>query len=84
MMREELGFTEEFEPPLRSGLTVGLSYLGGALIPILPYLFLAPGPGTITSALVTVLALFAVGSAKTVITARSWCAAASRAWRPGR
>ena len=76
MMREELGFTGEFDPPLGSGLTVGLSYLSGALIPVLPYLFLAPGVGTMASALVTVMVLFAVGSAKTVITARSW-------WRSG-
>lgn len=76
MMREELGFTGEFDPPLGSGLTVGLSYLCGALIPVLPYLFLAPGVGTMASALVTVMVLFAVGSAKTVITARSW-------WRSG-
>jgi len=76
MMREELGFADEFDPPLRSGLTVGLSYLGGALIPILPYLFLLPRQGMIASAVTTILALFAVGSAKTVITARSW-------WRSG-
>jgi VIT1/CCC1 family predicted Fe2+/Mn2+ transporter len=76
MMREELGFTGEFDPPMGSGVTVGLSYLLGATIPVLPYLFLAPEVGTAASALVTVLALFAVGSAKTVITARSW-------WRSG-
>jgi VIT1/CCC1 family predicted Fe2+/Mn2+ transporter len=76
MMREELGFTGEFDPPMGSGVTVGLSYLFGATIPVLPYLFLAPGVGTAASALITVLALFAVGSAKTVITARSW-------WRSG-
>ena len=72
MMSEELGFTGEFYPPLRSGVTVGLSYLAGAAIPILPYLLLAPGAGTIASAAVTILALFAVGGAKTAITARSW------------
>ncbi|HTY54599.1 MAG TPA: VIT1/CCC1 transporter family protein [Candidatus Binataceae bacterium] len=76
MMREELGFSGDFDPPMRSGLTVGLAYLCGASVPVLPYLFLAPHKGTIVSALVTVLTLFAVGSAKTVITARSW-------WRSG-
>jgi VIT1/CCC1 family predicted Fe2+/Mn2+ transporter len=76
MMREELGFTGDFDPPLRSGLTVGLSYLCGASVPVLPYLFLTPHQGVIVSALVTVLTLFAVGGAKTVVTARSW-------WRSG-
>src|SRR5262249_8046647 len=76
MMREELGFTGDFDPPLRTGLTVGLAYLGGAFVPVLPYLFVAPPAGTILSGIVTVLTLFVVGSAKTLITARSW-------WRSG-
>ena len=76
MMSEELGFTGEFDPPLRTGLTVGLAYLFGALVPILPYIFVAPPRGTMLSAVVTVLTLLGVGSAKTLITARSW-------WRSG-
>jgi VIT1/CCC1 family predicted Fe2+/Mn2+ transporter len=38
MMREELGFGSDIEdPPIFSGLTVGLAYLGGAMVPVLPY-----------------------------------------------
>jgi vacuolar iron transporter family protein len=77
MMREELGFSSEsFDRPLRSALTVGLSYLFGASVPVAPYLFLAPREGVMVSALATVLVLFGVGAAKTVITSRSW-------WRSG-
>jgi VIT1/CCC1 family predicted Fe2+/Mn2+ transporter len=77
MMREELGFGADVtEPPVRSGLTVGLSYLLGAMIPVLPYAFVHPARGIAISAAATISTLFAVGAAKTVITARSW-------WRSG-
>ncbi len=77
MMREELGFGADVaEPPLRSGLTVGLSYLLGAAIPMLPYTFVRPPLGIAISAGATICTLFAVGAAKTLITARSW-------WRSG-
>jgi VIT1/CCC1 family predicted Fe2+/Mn2+ transporter len=78
MMREELGFAvESFDPPLRSALTVGLSYLFGAAVPVVPYLFVAPASGgVLASAGATVLVLFGVGAAKTIITSRSW-------WRSG-
>ena len=77
MMREELGFTEEnFESPLKSAIVVGASYLIGAAVPVAPYLFITPALGIIVSAIITVIVLFAVGAAKTIITARSW-------WRSG-
>ncbi len=77
MMREELGFgAEVMEPPLRSALTVGGAYLLGAAVPLLPYLYVPQPLGVLISALATIVALFAVGAAKTVLTARSW-------WRSG-
>lgn len=77
MMREELGFGADIaEPPLRSGLTVGISYLIGAGVPVIPYLFAPPSSGIIASAIATIIVLFIVGAAKTAITSRSW-------WRSG-
>jgi len=77
MMREELGFGADIEePPLRSGVTVGLSYWLGAIIPVLPYVFARPPAGIAISAAATISTLFAVGAAKTLITARRW-------WRSG-
>jgi len=77
MMREELGFNvENFESPLKSSMVVGASYLIGATVPVAPYLFMAPATGVIVSAIITVLVLFAVGAAKTIITTRAW-------WRSG-
>ncbi len=73
MMREELGLAvESFDKPLQSALTVGLSYLVGALVPVIAYFFVPPHLGVMLSAGATIGALFAVGAAKTVITARPW------------
>jgi vacuolar iron transporter family protein len=73
MMREELGLAvESFDKPLRSGLTVGLSYLVGALVPVVGYLFVPPHIGVIVSACATTFALFVVGAIKTIITGRRW------------
>jgi vacuolar iron transporter family protein len=76
MMREELGFSGDFDSPLRSGLTVGLSYLAGAAVPVAPYLFMQPSRGVVVSFIATLTVLFVVGAAKTIITTRSW-------WRSG-
>lgn len=73
MMLEELGLPRPVPGgPLRSGSTVGVSYLAGALVPVLPYLLLDPGPGVALSAVCAALALFTVGAAKTRLTARKW------------
>jgi VIT1/CCC1 family predicted Fe2+/Mn2+ transporter len=76
MMREELGFTGDFDWPWSSGLTVGAAYLLGAIVPVAPYFFIAPERGVIASAIAAAGALFVVGAAKTAITSRSW-------WRSG-
>jgi VIT1/CCC1 family predicted Fe2+/Mn2+ transporter len=71
MMREELGFApESFDPPLRSGLVVALSYLIGALVPVLPYFFAQPRKGVIASAIVALATLFVLGVVKGTITRR--------------
>ena len=77
MMREELGFGADVaEPPSHSALIVGGSYLVGAAVPLLPYLFMAPPLGILASGIATVAVLFVVGAAKTLITTRPW-------WRSG-
>jgi VIT1/CCC1 family predicted Fe2+/Mn2+ transporter len=77
MMREELGFGNEIaDVPARSALTVGVSYLLGASVPVCPYLFVHQPLGVAVSAVATVGTLFVVGAAKTLITGRSW-------WRSG-
>jgi vacuolar iron transporter family protein len=71
MMREELGFGSDIDdPPMRSGVRVGLAYLLGAMVPVLPYLLVNPPHGLSASAATTILVLFGVGAAKTLVTIR--------------
>jgi VIT1/CCC1 family predicted Fe2+/Mn2+ transporter len=44
----------------------------GALIPIIPFFFMAGIPAVIVAAIVSLIAHFAVGAAKSLITIRSW------------
>ena len=46
----------------------------GAFIPIIPFFFMAGLPAVITSFVVSIVAHFAVGAIKSLITIRSWWA----------
>jgi len=74
MMEEELGlFGDDFENPYKIALITGISFIFGALIPIAPYLFISNiSSGLIYSAIASILGLFIVGSAKTMITKKNW------------
>jgi VIT1/CCC1 family predicted Fe2+/Mn2+ transporter len=74
MVREELGLApERFDQPVKVAVIIGLSFLVGGLLPVLPYAFLHEGHAAIlTSTLITLIALFAVGAIKTKLTKTSW------------
>ena len=77
MMQEELGLSlDQTISPLKSGIATGGAYAFGALMPVLPYLFMQPGPGIVASAALTLSVLFGVGAAKTIVTGKN-------AWRSG-
>ncbi|MGE5248065.1 MAG: VIT1/CCC1 transporter family protein [Verrucomicrobiota bacterium] len=66
MMRYELGL-EAPDPgrATKSALTIGLSYVAGGLVPLLPYMVTGEVlPGLAISAVVTLLALFSFGAVK--------------------
>ena len=44
----------------------------GAIIPVIPFFFMQGIPAVITAAIVSLIAHFAVGAAKSLITVRSW------------
>ncbi len=72
MMREELGLSiDQTVSPLKSGIATGGAYAFGALMPIIPYLFMQPSNGLIASAVLTLSVLFGVGAAKTVVTGKN-------------
>ena len=70
---ERLNATEEaLSNPTTSALSGALSTAVGAFIPIVPFFFLSGYPAVICSAVVSLIAHFAVGAAKSLITIRSW------------
>jgi vacuolar iron transporter family protein len=75
LARERLNTTEEgLSKPMVSAVSGALSTAVGALIPILPFFFMAGIPAVIAAAIISLIAHFAVGAAKSLVTIRSWWA----------
>jgi len=75
MAQSELGLSEHHFPnPWISSLSAALSTGVGAFIPIVPFFFLGGFPAVVVAFAVSILAHFAVGAAKSLITTRSWWA----------
>ncbi len=75
LAHERLHTTEEgMSTPWVSALSGAVSTAVGALIPIVPFFFMAGIPAVLVAAAVSLLAHFAVGAAKSLITIRSWWA----------
>jgi VIT1/CCC1 family predicted Fe2+/Mn2+ transporter len=75
LAQERLPTTEEgLRQPLTSAISGALSTAIGATIPVIPFFFLTGYPAVIAAALVSLVAHFAVGAAKSLITIRSWWA----------
>jgi VIT1/CCC1 family predicted Fe2+/Mn2+ transporter len=70
MMREEVGLEEPHpQRAVRSSLTIGGSYIGGGIIPLLPYFWPLPVTTALAiSALVTLVALGVFGWGKSRVT----------------
>jgi len=72
---ERLNMSEEgLSNPMVSAWSGALSTAVGAFIPIVPFFFTSGYEAVIISAIVSLLAHFAVGAAKSLITVRSWWA----------
>jgi len=70
---ERLGTSEEaLSNPLVSASSGALSTAVGAIIPIIPFFFMQGISAVIAAAIVSLIAHFAVGAAKSLITVRSW------------
>jgi vacuolar iron transporter family protein len=75
LARERLNTAEEaLSSPMISAVSGALSTAIGAFIPIIPFFFLNGMHAVIVAAIVSLLAHFAVGAAKSLITIRSWWA----------
>ncbi len=75
LARERLNTTEEgLSNPVASAVSGALSTAVGAFIPIVPFFFTTGRPAVILAAVISLVAHFAVGAAKSLITIRSWWA----------
>ena len=75
MAQSELGLSEHnFPNPWISSLSAALSTAIGAFIPIVPFFFMGGFVAVLVAFAVSILAHFAVGAAKSLITTRSWWA----------
>ena len=75
LAHEELGLSEEsFPNPWVAAVAATVSTAIGAFIPIIPFFFMQGIAAVIVAALISLLAHFAVGAAKTLVTGRSWVA----------
>jgi VIT1/CCC1 family predicted Fe2+/Mn2+ transporter len=73
MAEKELGIP--FEPPgspLQDGATMGTSFVVGAAVPIVPYLFLGTTGGLVLSVLLTLGTLFVMGVVKARLAGEHW------------
>jgi VIT1/CCC1 family predicted Fe2+/Mn2+ transporter/rubrerythrin len=75
MAQSELGLSEHrFPNPWKSSASAAISTAIGAFIPIIPFFFMRGIPAVIAAFAVSIVAHFAVGAIKSLITLRSWWA----------
>ncbi|MDQ2731857.1 MAG: VIT1/CCC1 transporter family protein [Armatimonadota bacterium] len=73
MAQSELGLSDErMGNPLVSAFSAALSTAIGAFIPIIPFFFLSGWSAIVVAAVISLIAHFLIGAAKTLITGRSW------------
>jgi VIT1/CCC1 family predicted Fe2+/Mn2+ transporter/rubrerythrin len=73
---EELGgVSPEGRNPVQAATAAGISTLVGAIIPVLPFFWMRGTSAVITAGIVSLVAHFLVGAAKSLFTLRSWWSA---------
>lgn len=72
---EELGGSEAGADPVQSAVAAGVSTFVGAMVPVIPFFFLTGTPGVIVAFIVSLVAHFLVGAAKSLFTLRTWWSA---------
>jgi vacuolar iron transporter family protein len=73
LARERLGTSEEaLANPMVSACSGALSTAVGAFIPVVPFFFMEGLEAVVVAAIISLVAHFAVGAAKSLITVRSW------------
>jgi predicted membrane protein (TIGR00267 family) len=72
LTQEELGLSEERMPnPVLSALSSSAATFLGAMIPVIPFFFIGGTTAVIIAAVISLIAHFAVGASKTLVTGRN-------------
>jgi vacuolar iron transporter family protein len=75
MAQSELGLSQQhFGKPWTSASSAALSTAVGAFIPIIPFFFMSGVAAVVAAFTISIIAHFAVGAVKSLITIRSWWA----------
>src|SRR6266571_3835334 len=75
MAQSELGLSEHrFPSPWKSSASAAISTAIGAFIPIVPFFFMSGIAAVVWAFVISIIAHFAVGAVKSLITLRSWWA----------
>jgi len=75
MAQSELGLSQQhFGKPWTSAMSAAISTAIGAFIPIIPFFFMTGISAVIAAFTISIIAHFAVGAVKSLITIRSWWA----------
>lgn len=75
LVAEELGGAQGGENPVEAALAAGLSTGIGAMVPVIPFFWLHGTTAVIWAAIVSLVAHFLVGAAKSLVTLRTWWSA---------
>ncbi|MBV9606506.1 MAG: VIT1/CCC1 transporter family protein [Solirubrobacterales bacterium] len=72
---EEFGVTGEHADPTQAAIAAGISTGLGALVPVIPFIFTTGTVAIVAAAIVSLVAHFLVGAAKSLVTLRTWWSA---------
>jgi VIT1/CCC1 family predicted Fe2+/Mn2+ transporter/rubrerythrin len=71
---EELGGAKAGGDPVQGALAAGISTGLGAIVPVIPFIWMTGDAGIVVAGVVSLIAHFAVGAAKSLFTLRTWWA----------
>ena len=75
MLHEEMELSEAATgAPKKAALAAAVSTAAGAIIPVVPFFFLTGVSAIATAAVISIVAHFAVGATKSLVTLRTWWA----------
>jgi vacuolar iron transporter family protein len=75
LAQEEFGAVEAGGDPKQAAIAAGISTGLGAIVPVIPFIFTTGAVAIVAAAIVSLVAHFLVGAAKSLVTLRTWWAA---------